>query len=140
MRSKKEFGEGRTYTPREIARHVSERTCAPFETVWPIVQQFICVVHNLLDDGQTVWLKGIGKIYWKPTRRSRGVKLKLQPTLTLRKGRPIMEKYGVELDDKTKEASSGKRPTECPLCGSKLDSGSACPVHGTEPLEKKRDE
>lgn len=57
-----------------------------------------------------------------------------------------MEKYGVELDkEKTKEASKGTKSyvedgAHCPLCGEDLDSGGACPTHGTEPLERKKDE
>jgi hypothetical protein len=45
-----------------------------------------------------------------------------------------MEKYGVQFDSTmTKTAQAG----ECPMCGKKLDSGKACPDHGTEPLEEK---
>jgi len=50
-----------------------------------------------------------------------------------------MEKYGVQLDDeKVKEASEGK-PSKgiCPICREPLDSGGACPVHGTEPFERR---
>lgn len=60
-----------------------------------------------------------------------------------------MEKYGVELDkEKIIKEAGGKsgEPTvrervdalsKCPICEEKLDSGGACPIHGTEPLEKK---
>ena len=51
-----------------------------------------------------------------------------------------MEKYGVEKNpDKVKEAGQGTKPGTCPQCGAALDSGGACPVHGTEPFEQKPD-
>jgi hypothetical protein len=130
----------RRYTSREIARHVSRRTGVPFHTVWPLVQDMLCVVHQLLDDGQTVWLDGIGTFKWKPVVRSNGIKLRWHPHRRFKRGRP-MEKYGVEFDDqKTKEAQQGKKPGRCPICDRELDSGGACPEHGTEPLEKRPDE
>jgi len=50
-----------------------------------------------------------------------------------------MNKYAVVTDDeKTKQASEGSGPTTCPSCESKLDSGGACPKHGTEPFEPKK--
>lgn len=49
-----------------------------------------------------------------------------------------MLKYGVELDEATKEGQYGqKKEGTCPSCGQKLDSGGACPTHGTEPMEKR---
>jgi hypothetical protein len=52
-----------------------------------------------------------------------------------------MDKYGVELDEeKTKQASEGGKPGTCPACRAELDSGGACPTHGTEPMEKRKDE
>ncbi len=51
-----------------------------------------------------------------------------------------MDKYGVEIDtEKTKQANEGATPNKCPLCGRDLDSGGACPEHGTEPFERKTD-
>jgi hypothetical protein len=57
-----------------------------------------------------------------------------------------MSKYGVALDEeKEKQATDngdktwpGGKPTHCPTCLRKLDSGGACPVHGTEPFESKK--
>jgi nucleoid DNA-binding protein len=54
-----------------------------------------------------------------------------------------MSKYGVALDTEkeknatTKEGKSWttRKPTVCPICMAALDSGGACPVHGTEPFE-----
>jgi len=48
-----------------------------------------------------------------------------------------MTKYGVVLDDKTKEGSKDQKPDTCPECHKKLDDGGACPTHGTKPSEKK---
>jgi len=53
-----------------------------------------------------------------------------------------VEKYGVEFDkNKVKTAEErGKDNTQsCPECDKKLDSGGACPDHGTEPLEKREE-
>lgn len=48
-----------------------------------------------------------------------------------------MEKYGVDLDnEKTKQASEGEIGT-CPWCGKELDENGFCPVHGSEPFEKR---
>lgn len=48
-----------------------------------------------------------------------------------------MTKYAVVTDDpKEKTASEGEDVTQvCPTCAKKLDSGGACPTHGTEPFE-----
>lgn len=54
-----------------------------------------------------------------------------------------MEKHGVELDpEKTKTASEGEQRV-CPVCGKELEKSAngeymnKCPVHGTEPFERK---
>jgi len=52
---------------------------------------------------------------------------------------PIMEKYGVDTgtDPGEKIANSNNK---CPRCGAELDKDSPvpkCPVHGTEPWERK---
>lgn len=49
-----------------------------------------------------------------------------------------MDKYGVQLDEtKVKESSpkGKKKAGTCPDCGKSLDSGGACPRHGTKPFE-----
>jgi len=50
-----------------------------------------------------------------------------------------MDKYGVETDpEKIKTADKDER---CPTCGRELEKDSPvkkCPVHGTEPFEKKK--
>jgi hypothetical protein len=49
-----------------------------------------------------------------------------------------VEKYGVDTgDSKEKTGADGKPATKCPLCSSDLDSGGACPKHGTEPFERR---
>jgi nucleoid DNA-binding protein len=50
-----------------------------------------------------------------------------------------MTKYAVVTDiEKTKTASK-KSPGQCPDCNKALDSGGACPSHGTEPFEPKKE-
>ena len=51
-----------------------------------------------------------------------------------------MEKFGVVTEDPPKTASSDE--TRCPLCNEVVETDSRsntprCPVHGTEPFEKK---
>lgn len=53
----------------------------------------------------------------------------------------MKEKYGVDTgDSKEKVGADGKPATKCPQCGASLDSGGACPKHGTEPFERKKPE
>ena len=124
---------------KEVANLTARNLGAPMFLVWPIIQVFLLIVNRLLDNGKPVYLRGLGTFRWKKSRRSKGVMLRYIPSYDLRRGREAMEKYGVEFDDeKTKEASQdGKKPTTCPICGKKLDDGGACPVHGTEPFEKR---
>jgi hypothetical protein len=49
-----------------------------------------------------------------------------------------MEKYGVETDKEKVKQASESQPGKCPWCNKELDSGGACPDHGTEPFEKPR--
>jgi nucleoid DNA-binding protein len=141
--------------PSELARIVCRRTGAPREIVWPIVEEFLEVVADVLENGQCLKLRGLGTFYWKKYPRRDGfssnltkklynlperVRLKWSPPKRFKGSRPDMEKYGVKLDDeKVKQAQQGKdKPDTCPECDKKLDSGGACPEHGTEPLEDKR--
>ena len=131
------------------AADIAERMCSDIpgagpKLVKPLVQIFLQYVKNALDDGETVWLRGIGTFEWRTSYRSGNRKLRFRPYGDFRIGRKTMEKYGVEMDkEKTKEASDSESYLEdgahCPLCGKDLDSGGACPEHGTEPLEKKRE-
>jgi hypothetical protein len=61
-------------------------------------------------------------------------------------GRHAMEKYGVVVHDDVKitdnvkvkvGAPKKKEPDYCPTCGAALDGPHHCPLHGTEPFEKK---
>jgi nucleoid DNA-binding protein len=150
-------------TPAELARVVCRRSGAPKHIVWPIVEAFINAAVEALDSGNDLKLKGLGRFYWKKYPGIDGfesrltgktynlpdrVRLKWAVPVRFRRARPDMEKYGVELDDdKVKEASKDDKKTEsyledgahCPICRAALDTGGACPTHGTEPLEKRRD-
>lgn len=48
-----------------------------------------------------------------------------------------MEKYGVERDPEKEKTASVSEPGTCPWCQAQLDSGGACPTHGTEPFGKR---
>jgi nucleoid DNA-binding protein len=125
--------------------------------VWAVVDEMNTLMSNILDAGGSVRLTNVGVFQWvemKPHRAfdvTRGewinkperLKLKFVPVRELRRSRTMsdgMDKYGVVTEDPTKEADEGKGPTKCPICGEKLDSGGACPVHGTEPFEKKEND
>lgn len=141
------------WTYKKVAELVSQRTEAPLDLVWPIMRELIDVTKELLEKGDDVVYWGLGTFEWytrKPTRfgnvhtgevaelPARRM-LKYTPSDLLEK-RKLMDKYGVVLDDKTKEAQKTDNLTKCPICGATLDDGGACPTHGTEPFEKKPDE
>jgi len=133
----------RVQTMRALSKAVRAKVPAPFnKAVWPILQLFVAAMGKALEDGQSVRLVGIGTLQWHEVWSPDGprMKLKFEPGYKYRRGRKDMEKYGVQFDDeKEKEASRDKqgKPGKCPVCGKELDSGGACPEHGTEPLEKK---
>lgn len=111
------------------------------------------VIHEIvlaLDRGEAVKVRGLGTFEWRLIRGKPaygfcqeptpdGYRLKFKPAERFRRRRVDMEKYGVQLDDTKKEASIKKKDHEptCPECGSRLDSGGACPTHGTEPFEPR---
>jgi len=118
------------------------------------VQTFLEVMVKALDEGHEVKVRGLGTFKWVdvPGRDGSfgdndlvippGRKLRFIPARKFRTRRSEMpdedegmNKYGVVTDDdETKTASeSGERI--CPICGKTLDSGGACPDHGTEPFE-----
>jgi len=150
MLGRRKVTSRRTWFPRNLARDISQRTETPYELVWTVMEELNTLMANALDAGESVRLIGVGVLRWeklKPQRTfdmTRGewvnkperLKLKFTPVRELRRSRD-MEKYGVVTDDPTKEAEEGKDPTKCPICGETLDGGGACPVHGTEPFEKK---
>ena len=143
-------------TPAEITKVICRRTGAPKHIVWPIIDEFISVAIEALESGKDLKLRSLGTLYWKRVPKRDGFrsrldgkvynlperrKLKWLSSDRFKEARPAMEKYGVKLDDeKVKQALKGKDNVEsCPDCDKKLDSGGACPEHGTEPLEQKRD-
>jgi tRNA(Ile2) C34 agmatinyltransferase TiaS len=53
-----------------------------------------------------------------------------------------MEKFGVEVDSSKTKTASDEEKQLCPVCGRELEKSgnnyiNKCPVHGTEPFEKK---
>lgn len=59
----------------------------------------------------------------------------------LQKG-PNMEKYGVETKDASEKKASASA-AGCPVCGAEVERHgdvTKCPVHGSEPFEKKNAE
>jgi hypothetical protein len=50
----------------------------------------------------------------------------------------LMEKYGVDTDDKDPKVKEAKDKSKCPICGAELESQSnvpKCPVHGVAPFQ-----
>lgn len=148
-------------TLTEIAELVSKRQDSPRELVWGVLQDAIDIMVKQLDRGEEIKIRGLGTIHWVPVKASRagtfkadgvreyaaGWKLKFTPSYHLRRRKSSMPndeegmtKYGV-VTEQVKEATEvDEGPTRCcPVCLEELDSGGACPVHGTEPFEKSGD-
>lgn len=139
-------------TLTEIIERIASRHDAPMPLAEGFVRETVEEIIEVLDRGEEVKIRGLGKLYWKKASGKRmpsgkqvleGWKLRFSPALKFRERRTEMiddegmTKYGVELDDeKNKQASEGPGQVgSCPSCKRKLDDAGACPVHGTEPLE-----
>lgn len=139
-------------TLTEIIERIASRHEAPVPLAEGFVREAIEEIIAVLNEGEEVKIRGLGKLYWKKASGKRmpsgqqvleGWKLRFSPALKFRERRTEMiddegmTKYGVELDDdKTKEASEkASQGSRCPACQRHLDDAGACPVHGTEPLE-----
>lgn len=139
----------------DLSRSVARNTGFGREETKVIANEMILLLKEQLERGEEISIRGLGKFIWQPVKGGTvtdlntgepkeyppGFKLKFRPSQSLSRRR-AMEKYGVQLDeDKTKTASDKKGSERtCPQCGARLDSGSSCPAHGTEPLEKRRSE
>jgi hypothetical protein len=71
-----------------------------------------------------------------------GKKLRFIPATKLRTRRHLMpdedegmNKYAVVTEDQDDDNKTAAAERVCPICGETLDSGGACPKHGTEPFE-----
>lgn len=70
-----------------------------------------------------------------------GQKLRFVPATKFKTRRPLvpdedegMNKYAVVTEDQDDNKTAAAEKI-CPTCGATLDSGGACPTHGTEPFE-----
>jgi nucleoid DNA-binding protein len=151
----------RSLNTRELSRIVSRRIGAPAEYTEDFANAVFDCLVECLEQGNDLSIRGLGTFYWTPaaartlqvwtTKKERvyvhhpeGLKLKFLPSTKLRRRRRKMSdteftKYGVELDDeKEKQAAKNKEGVAiCPICSKVLDSGGACPEHGTKPFEKR---
>lgn len=113
----------------------------PVELVKAVMLVYFDRVFEILNSGRPVWIRGIGAFTWKPMRRNKDrLKLRFHAVKALHTGRDIeeMEKYAVVLEEeKEKKASNQRGLGRCVTCNAPLDNGGACPVHGTEPSEKR---
>lgn len=147
---------------RSIAADMAERSNLEGDFLYDVLTLFVECVVDRINSGEEVEVTGLCSFRIRElrpiTRRlPNGETRTLQPHLGGKtrivrihprmgmklRGERVMEeegieKYGVELDDKKKEASKDGSPVErCPWCNQKLDSGGACPDHGTEPMERR---
>jgi nucleoid DNA-binding protein len=139
-----------------VVESVRQKTGLPRSSITTICQLFMDGVFDILMAGDEVVLDGYGRFYWQrlppttlkpinsPIARTYPERHRIQfkPTRRYQGGFVMdengMDKYGVELEnEKVKKASKEGQPDTCPQCGKKLDTGGACPEHGTEPFEKR---
>lgn len=147
--------------PKALAKIVCEKTEAPIDVVWPIIQEFLETMSEELMEGRDVWMKSIGTFRWyilppmvmycNPTTRG-PVRLGWRRKLKYESSGPFVmtypieeedvEKYGVKFSRFKKKFAEEvrKNPDDCPICGEKIDEGGACPKHGTKPFEDEEGE
>ena len=140
----------------DVVETIRQKTGMSSEPLMTICRLFLEGMGDFLMAGENVTLAGYLRFYWQkvppksirlfgrttvtklPARYKLRVHLanRFQGGFVMDKGG--MDKYGVELEtEKVKQASKDGQPDTCLQCGKKLDSGGACPEHGTEPLEKR---
>jgi nucleoid DNA-binding protein len=150
-------------TQTEIIEMLAEGVGSSIEEAHGFVSTFIDIVISRLDAGDEVKIRGLGTFKWVDAAAKRvparavhhdgstehgvayvpaGKKLKFIPATKLRKRRPMPEdqedgfnKYAVVTEEPDHKQASNRTARICPICGRELDSGGACPVHGTEPFE-----
>ena len=147
-------------THTELIEQVADAVGSTFEEAHGFIQSFIDIVISQLDAGDEVKIRGLGTLQWPHVAAKKvpfdkdegavpfrqvpaGKKLRFIPATKLRTRRLAMpdedegmNKYAVVTDDQddNKTAADGVKKV-CPVCGETLDSGGACPKHGTEPFE-----
>lgn len=129
---------------KEVINGVAKRTGLAGNIIQRILYEAFDEISENLIKGKEVLFPHFGRFYTVNGRYARYAAFRASPHLAHRitqKGTaeqrrpPIMEKYGVELDDeKTKTAEKGAK---CPKCGAELTDPAHCPNCGTEPFEKK---
>jgi nucleoid DNA-binding protein len=78
------------FVAKDIALAISKSTGVPMAIAWPVIQLFLKHVHETLDDGHAVWLRGVGTLEWERCRSTTpgGLKkLRFRPHVLFRKGR-----------------------------------------------------
>jgi hypothetical protein len=146
-----------TMTHTELIEQVADAVGSTYGEAHGFIQTFIDIVISRLEAGDEVKIRGLGTFKWVEVKGKRipahkrrafggalylpgGKKLRLIPALKLRTRRVTMSdedegmtKYAVVTDDTDDKTATAKKI--CPICGETLDSGGACPEHGTEPFE-----
>lgn len=151
-------------THTELIEQVADAVGSTYEEAHGFIQSFIDIVISQLDAGDEVKIRGLGTFKWVKVKGKKlpvgtyfgphgddegvtrnlvipaGKKLRFIPATKLRTRRPIMpdeeegmNKYGVVTEDTDDKTAAVEKV--CPICGETLDSGGACPTHGTEPFE-----
>lgn len=117
----------------ELVAEVSSRCDMAKKDVARVLRAMQEEVKGAVNSGERVKFRGFGSFY--------GAKVGDKKFIRFRQyRRKTMEKLGVILDDEKVKTASTK--LGCPMCGAPLiskDGIASCPVHGTEPFEKRPD-
>ena len=146
-------------THTELIEQVADAVGSSYVEAHGFIQSFIDIVISQLDAGDEVKIRGLGTFKWMevkgkkiPRHKRRafagalhlpgGKKLRFIPAVKFKTRRSIMpdeeegmNKYGVVTEDQDDGDKTAAVEKICPTCGETLDSGGACPKHGTEPFE-----
>ena len=135
-------------THKEIIKMVAESVGSSYVLAEGLIQTFIDIVNSRIDAEDEIKIRSIGTFKWVAVQPKKmpnaqlpaGKKLKFTPATQFRTRRydmpkdEGMDKYAVVTEDIDDAKTAGVERI-CPICGETLDSGGACPEHGTEPFE-----
>lgn len=146
-------------THTEVIEQLADIVGSSYVEAHGFAQTFIDIVISHLDSGDEVKIRGLGTFKWVEAKGRKipvadeegrtallkipsGKKLKFIPATKLRTRRTRMSedegmnKYAVVMEGESNDKTASDDTVRiCPICGSELDDGGACPKHGTEPFE-----
>lgn len=132
---------------QKLDERVALLTGHPVEEVAAVTSTFLRLIVGALIRGERVWIPGFGRFFMRGEVRELRVGFRrshIFKTALIRQmqklGGQNMEKLGVDESGPDQEQLEKRANEGCPLCGAKVErhgSVLSCPVHGTEPFEKK---